>query len=79
MTDEEDRDSPETSAERESGVANAHRHPKRWRKGMPSPNAAGRPRNPKNAGQRDRRNARIPEPHGTQSESADYCPRDLCD
>lgn len=49
MTDEEDRDSPETSAERESGVANAHRHPKRWRKGMPSPNAAGRPRNPKNA------------------------------
>jgi hypothetical protein len=47
--DEIDRDSAPPSAERKSNLANAGKPPKRWHKGMESPNKAGRPKNPRNA------------------------------
>jgi hypothetical protein len=47
--DEIDRDSAPPSAERKSNLANADKPPKRWHKGMESPNKAGRPKNPRNA------------------------------
>jgi hypothetical protein len=46
--DEIDSNEASPSAEHQPSVANPNR-PKKWVKGMASPNAAGRPRNPKNA------------------------------
>jgi hypothetical protein len=48
MDEETDRNETPPSAEHQPSVANTNR-PKKWVKGMASPNAAGRPRNPKNA------------------------------
>jgi hypothetical protein len=46
--DEIDSNEASPSAEHQPSVANPNR-PKKWVKGMESPNKAGRPRNPKNA------------------------------